>query len=122
MSKLSKEQIQGLTQKSYLYSRVYLMCDGYKISLTEFRSQNSIRTVLYVNGVYDGKWLPPDADYPESKFYSFMKIRIKKNILKPKCRKMETKILDRRTLDFASVGQALRHINKVCDSVSIIEE
>lgn len=121
MSKLSKEQIKNLSSRSYMYSGLQLMCDGQKIKLIEFRSKNRIHATAYVNGHLKGEWLAPYADFPESKFFQFMKVRVKKNPLKPKCRKMEIKILKRRAMDFASIGQALRHLNTVCDSVEVIE-
>lgn len=122
MSKLSREQIKELTAKSYLYSKLYLKCDGFRITVVEFRSKNKIMSTLYVNGNLDGKWLTPKAEYPESKFYPFMRLRVKKNIFNPKCKKMETKIRERRDMGFASVGQVLRHLNKVCDSVEVVED
>ena len=117
MSKLSKSQIKGLENKIGWHQPVALMCDGFKVTLNEYRYKNSIRIVIYVDGWSRGKWLQPGSKFPESKFFPFMKIRVKQNVLDPKCRKMETVTLENRTHDFANAGQALRHLNKVCDSV-----
>ncbi|MDO5770390.1 MAG: hypothetical protein Q4P13_12880 [Psychrobacter sp.] len=122
MSKLTKEEIKRLESTVCMFNGFQLMCDGYKITIKEYRSENSIRAALYVNGAVKGAWLAPDAEFDESKFYKFMQIRVKKNILEPKCRKTETKTLKSRDMDFSSVGQALRHLNKVCDSVEIYED
>ncbi|AOY43445.1 hypothetical protein AOT82_1066 [Psychrobacter sp. AntiMn-1] len=40
----------------------------------------------------------------------------------PRSKKKEKVDLGMRRPDFASIGQALRHLNKVCDNVSIVEE
>lgn len=122
MPKLSARQIKELSSTGFLFSRLHLVCDGFDIKLVEHRYVNGIRTAVYVNGGIKGIWLSEDSDWPERKFYPFMKIRVKKNILKPDCRKTETKVLKRRDVDFASIGQALRHLNSVCDSVELIEE
>lgn len=121
MSKLSKEQIKTLSAETYLYSGLQLRCDSHEIKLSEYRNKNSIRVAMYVDGWVKGIWLKEDADHPESKFYPFMKIRVKENVLKPKCKKMKIVTLKNREIDFANIGQALRHLNKVCDSVEVIE-
>lgn len=122
MSKLSREQIKALTAKGYMYFGLLLLCDGHKVRLTEERYKNSIRAEVYVDGWFRGRWLNSSSEHVESKFYPFMKITVKKNPFDPKCRKRETVILDNRVSWFANIGQALRHINKVCDSVEVIED
>lgn len=118
MPKLSKEQIKQLSGKSYMYSALRLICDGYRISLDERLLDRKLRVVLYVNGHLKGGWiLDPDL-HPESKFYMPRVRHVKKSPRSKKTVKIDMGV---RRVDFASIGQALRHLNKVCDSVELIE-
>lgn len=119
MSKLSKEQIKQLTAKNFVFGRLKLKCDGYIITLRDGIYKRKIRTELSVNGWLKGEWLfEPDA-YPESKFYMPYVRYIQKSARSKKKEKVD---LGMRRPDFASIGQALRHLNTVCDSVEVIEE
>lgn len=119
MSKLSKEQIKELSAKKFIFGRLKLKCDGYVITLRDGIYKRKIRTELSVDGWLKGEWLiEPDA-HPESKFYMPFVRYVKKSARSKKREKIE---LDMCRPDFASIGQALRHLNKVCDSVEIIEE
>ncbi len=118
MPKLSKEQIKNLS-KTGLYMTRKLMCDGYKISLRDRLIGRQIRTECFVNGEFKGVWFLDPDEHPESKFYMPFVRYIKKS---PRSKKKEKVDLGMRRPDFASIGQALRHLNKVCDSVEVIEE
>ncbi len=117
MPKLSKEQIKNLS-KTGLYMTRKLMCDGYKISLCDRLIGRQIRTQCFVNGELKGVWFLEPDEHPESKFYMPFVRYIKKS---PRSKKKEKVDLGMRRPDFASIGQALRHLNKVCDSVEIIQ-
>lgn len=117
MSKLSKEQIKRITDTASMFSSVNLMCDGYKISLQEQLVKRQLRVGLYVNGSIKGKWFVDPEDHAEIKFYRQRFMYIKKS---PRSKKKEA-IEVMRSPHFASIGQALRHLNKVCDSVELIE-
>ncbi len=119
MPKLSKEQIKALTDKPTEYVTINLMCDGYRVSLQDSLVKRKLRTQLYVNGSFKGKWFVHPDEHPESKFYMPYIRCIKKS---PRSKKKEKVDLGMRRPDFASVGQALRHLNTVCDSVEVIEE
>lgn len=118
MSKLSKEQIKALSAKSYMYSGLKLMCDGYTISLQEQLDKRRLRVYLFINGEMKGRWFIEESQCPESKFYRQRFMYIKKSPYSKKKESIETI----RHVDFASIGQALRHLNAVCDSVEVIEE
>lgn len=117
MSKLSKEQIKALTDKPTEYVTIRLMCDGYRISLQDSLVKRKLRTQLYVNGSFKGKWFVHPEDHAEIKFYRQRFRYIKKS---PYSKKKEAIEMIRHA-DFASIGQALRHLNTVCDSVEVIE-
>lgn len=119
MSKLSKEQIKTLSSKHYLYSFLRLKCDGREITLFEKLFQRKLRVVLYVDGSLKGGWIVDPKLHPESKFYLPVVVYRKKSLRSKKKERIE---FDMRQPDFASIGQALRHLNKVCDSVEVIEE
>lgn len=118
MSKLSKEQIKALTDKPTEYVTIRLMCDGYRISLQDRLHGRQMRTQLFVNGKFLGKWFIEHESCPEIKFYRQRFFYIKKSPYSKKKKAIEMI----RHADFASVGQALRHLNTVCDSVEVIEE
>ena len=119
MSKLSKEQIKRIADKSYMFGSVRLLCDGYKISLQERLDKRQLRVQLYVNGRIQGKWFIEKNQCPETKFYREFHRYIKTG---PKPSQKERVDVGVRQGDFASAGQALRHLNTVCDSVEVIED
>ena len=114
MAKLSKEQIKQLTDRPALYTTIRLMCDGYHIALQDTLVKRQMRTALFVNGSMKGKWLV----HPESKFYRRHVRYYKKDI---NSKALERIDLDMCQSDFASIGQALRHLNSVCYSVEIYQ-
>ncbi len=117
MPKLSKEQIKRLTDRPMLYVTIRLACDGYEVSLQDIVLFRQVRTQLYVNGEFRGAWFVHPEQHPEIKFYRQRFVNVKTG-MRGKTDAVETI----RHSDFASVGQALRHLNKVCDSVEVIEE
>lgn len=119
MSKLSKEQIKRIADTASMFSSVNLMCDGYQITLRERLVQRKLRVVLFVNGHLKGGWIIDPELHPESKFYMPHLRSVKKS---PRSKKMVKVDMGVRRVDFASIGQALRHLNTVCDSVEVIEE
>lgn len=119
MSKLSKEQIKRIADTASMFSSVNLMCDGYQITLRERLVQRKLRVILYVDGHLKGGWIIDPELHPESKFYMPHLRSVKKS---PRSKKMVKIDMGVRRVDFASIGQALRHLNTVCDSVEIVEE
>ena len=117
MPKLSKEQIKRIADTASMFSSTRLMCDGYKISLQEKLVKRQLRVGLYVNGSIQGKWFVNPEGHAEIKFYRQRFMYIKQS---PRSKKKEA-IETMRHADFASIGQALRHLNAVCDSVEVIE-
>ena len=118
MSKLSKEQIKRIADTASMFSSIRLLCDGYRISLQDSLVKRKLRTQLYVNGSFKGKWFVHPEEYAESKFYMPYVRYIQKSARSKKKEKVD---LGMRRPDFASIGQALRHLNTVCDSVEVIE-
>ena len=119
MSKLSKEQIKRIADTASMFSSVNLMCDGYQITLREQLVQRKLRVILYVDGHLKGGWIINPELHPESKFYMPRLRSVKKSPRSKKVERVETGV---QQVDFAGIGQALRHLNTVCDSVEIIEE
>lgn len=119
MGKLNKEQIQQLTDKQVVFGAIKLKCDGYVITLQDGLYKRKVRTRLYVNNAMNVDWWVEPDKHPESKFYLPSVIYRKKS---PRSKKKEKIELDMRQPDFASVGQALRYLNKVCDNVSLVED
>lgn len=118
MPKLSKEQMKRLESTASMFSSINLMCDGYKITLKERLIERKLRVILYVNGELRGSWIIAPGLNAESKFYMPSFRYVKKSPRSKKLEKIETGV---KKVDFASIGQALRHLNKVCDSVEIYE-
>lgn len=119
MSKLSKEQIKRIADTASMFSSTRLMCDGYTISLQEQLDKRRLRVYLFINGEMKGRWFIEESQCPETKFYREFHSYIK---LGPKGSQKERVDVGVRQGDFASIGQALRHLNAVCDSVEVIEE
>lgn len=119
MSKLSKEQIKSLEKKSFMCAEIQLLCDGYKVSLKERLVKRTLRVLLFIDNTINADHLLDPADHAESKFYRPYVRYYKKSPRSKKREKMDMGICKP---DFASFGQALRHINKVCDSVQIVDE
>ncbi len=123
MAKLSKEQINNLVAGFGFFSRIQLLCDGYKVTLQECRSGNKIRVSIYINGKFEGKWLLVKNNCDESKFFlpRFFTVKSPK-IKRNKVVEVKERVKsDMKQHDFASAKQALNHINKVCDDVKILE-
>lgn len=119
MSKLSRDETKRIADKASMFSSVNLKCDGYQITLREKLVQRKLRVILYVDGHLKGGWILDPELHPESKFYMPYVRHMKKS---PRSKKKVRIEGHTRQVDFASVGQALRHLNKVCDSIEVIEE
>ncbi len=117
MAKLSKEQIVELKRR-FIFRRVILLADGYKLTLKESRFKQQLRVELFVNGTWNGKWITCPDEYVESKFYMPWISYVKKS---PRSNKRKPLDMGMRRPDFASIGQALRYLNKVCDDIEILE-
>ena len=118
MPKLSRSQIKGLENKIILFQSISLICDGYKITLEEHLQNRRLRVYLFINGEMKGRWFLEENKCPETKFYREFHRYIKTG---PKGSQKERVDVGVRQGDFASAGQALRHLNTVCDSVEAIE-
>lgn len=119
MSKLSKDQIKSLEKKSFMCAEIQLLCDGYKVSLQERLVKRTLRVLLFIDNTINADHLLDPAGHAESKFYRPYVRYYKKS---PRSKKREKMDMGVCKPDFASIGQALRHINKVCDSVQIVDE
>lgn len=133
---LSKEQKEFILKTlDSQFQMVYLMCDGYEVSLQLERVQNlKLAIGIYVNGWMKGDWLLHPADHPESKF---LPIR-SKALWKPKQKQEIIKTFGKRqayknfpSLDekiemkgshFSSGRAALNHLIKVSDSIELLAE
>lgn len=134
--KLSKQQIEVLAQSlSHPYgSGVKLLCDGYEVTLQVGAVKAmSYRVMTYVNGHFKGSWFGlSKPDCPEQKFM--------RKLVRPRCspaKKREgEKIMGKRYVnnnpyyseiqtsywpDWPSGKAALNHLNKVCESVQLVE-
>lgn len=133
--KLSKEQIDVLAASlAHPYGGgVTLLCDGYKVNLTVQRAKGmTYRVMTYVNGYFKGIWCGLHNEHPEQKFM--------RKLVKPRCspkhkREME-KIMGKRHVknvpyysekqtsywpDWPNGKAALNHLNKVCESIQLVE-
>lgn len=133
--KLSKDQIEVLAKDlSHPYGRgVKLLCDGYTVHLVVERYKGmTYRVMTYVNGVFKGTWFSSKNAHPEQKFL--------RKLVRPLCspakkREME-KIMGKRHIkndpyysathtsywaDWANGKAALNHLNRVCESVELVE-
>ncbi len=118
MSKLTKVQIDELVANAGLFLPIYLMADGYKITLKQIIVDGKLRVQLYINGVFKGKWITKLDGDEEGKFFMPW-VSHKKCPYTGKRRKIE---INMRRPYFASFGQALRHINKISDNVEVCYE
>lgn len=131
--KLSKEQKQAfIDELSKPYGRVFLLCDGYRITLSvERTSQLSYRVITYVNGVWEGKWMSGKNDFPEQKFLN----RRERSVVTPKQKAQAEKAFGKRLvakdpwyskkiviyhISWASGKAAINHLCRVCDSIEIL--
>ncbi|MGP5553493.1 hypothetical protein [Psychrobacter celer] len=112
-TKLTKKQIDELKNKVI----VELMCDGFKVQLVQRIYKNKVLYLLYVNGKVDTDWLYKPDEHIESKFYRPHIVYRKRSA---RSKKMEKIDLECKKVSYASVGQALRYLNKVCDSVELV--
>lgn len=129
---LPKDQKERVTSALSLpYGRVELIADGFAV-LFQVHEVKALhyRVMVYVNGVFHGKWLL--NDHPESKFYREVQHPVwtpaeKSRLVKQFGKRLAEKefgisktFIARRT-DFASGKAALSHLLKVCDAVSVVK-
>jgi len=132
MAKLSKEQKDLiLKQLNCQFNAVYLMCDGYEITLKMERYKMKLVISIYVNGSVKGAWAVKPEEHPESKFLashqkSYYSAKRKAEIIKifGKCKANKRYNLEQKfeyKLPFFSTAQAaLNHLIKVSDSIELI--
>lgn len=132
--KLNKEQKDELARKlDTPWGQVELRCDGYDVTLSVQRYKGmQYRVLTYVNGSIKGEWFRGDKPAPESKF---LRKSVRPN-LSPSQRKEWEKKLRKRFVkndpfasgsvtlflpDWASGKAAISHLDKVCDSIEVIQ-
>lgn len=113
VSKLTKKQIDELKNKTM----VELLCDGFKVEVIGKIVKNKVRYLVWVNGDIDINWLHKPEEYTQSKFYRPHIVYRKRSARSKKMNKIDLEI---KRVDYASMGQALRYLNKACDSVELI--
>lgn len=129
---LPKDQKDRVTSALSLpYGQAELLADGFTIQL-QVREVKALsyRVMVYVNGVFAGKWLL--HDHPESKFFR----KVERSAWSPAKKKELIKKFGKRLAekefgisktfsvvlpDFASGKAALSHLLKVCDAVSVVK-
>ncbi len=133
--RLSKAQIAALASRlSAPYaSPINLMCDGRRITL-EIRLVKALqyRVMTFVDGSFKGAWSFSEQALPEQKFLRKSIIHLygpakKAELIKRVGKKFALTLgVDKtRTLfwpDWPNAKAALNHLNKVCESVELIEE
>lgn len=133
--KLSKPQIEVLAASLAhpFGSGVKLLCDGYTITLrVEAAEKMSYRVMTYVNGEFKGLWRSAKNECLESKFLR----KLVKPLCSPSSKRKAEKVLGKRYVkknpyysetqtsywpDWSSGKAALNHLNRVCESISLVE-
>lgn len=137
MATLPKEVREKLIEDlSGPFGSVHLDCDGYRISLqVRMKDKSGMRYVvcLFVNGVFEGKWVHPEPSHPEQKFLR----RVERFLFSPKERehfiKMEVLCGTKRKeavakanrkfvlfdYVFSTPRSAINHLLRACDSVAL---
>lgn len=122
-----------LEQLNSPFETVYLMCDGYEITLKIERYKMKLVIGIYVNGSIKGDWLINPKDHPESKFLairykSYYSPKNKAEIIKVFGKREANKRFD---LDkkheyklpyFNTANAALTHLIKVSKSIELLTE
>lgn len=112
-TKLTKKQIDELKNKR----EVQLLCDGFHLRIYHAIIGNQVRVFLRIDGEINVDWMLNPDKHTESKFYMPAIKYLKMSKRSKKKTKFDT---GRKNVDYASMGQALRYLNKVCDSVEVI--
>lgn len=136
MSKLSKEQKAFILKTlNSQFQMIYLMCDGYEVSLKLERVQNlKLAIGIYVNGWMKGGWLLNPKEHAESRFFP----NRTKSIYSPKKKEEIIKVFGKRraykefpNLDgkiqmksthFSTAQSAINHLSKVSESIVLLTE
>ncbi|PJC11852.1 MAG: hypothetical protein CO066_13460 [Comamonadaceae bacterium CG_4_9_14_0_8_um_filter_60_18] len=134
--KLSKQQIDVLAASlAHPYGNgVTLLCDDYMVTLkVEAAEAMNYRVMTYVNGHFKGIWCGlAKQDCPEQKFL--------RKMVRPRCspakKRVMEKVMGKRYVknkpyyseqwisywpDWVSGKAALNHLNRVCESVELVE-
>lgn len=136
-NKLTKEQLDALAQNlSFPYHFVKLMCDGYTVDLIvapKNKTGMSFCVETYINGTFKGEWFSSKNTYPEQKFLNrrtrqlFNKAaieRYEKNLGKRYAKQFmagHQKTIVVYSFSWPSGKAALNHLNRVCESIEIVE-
>lgn len=133
--KLSKEQIAVLAKQiDCPFGSVKLLCDGYMIALQVERTRGlKYRVMTYVNGYFRGGWCGlSKQECPEQKFMRksvrpLYSVKFKRDMEKiigkrrvnndPHYKEVQTSYWP----DWPSGMAALKHLNRVCESVRLAE-
>lgn len=119
MGKLTKEQIEECEKKiTANFGGLELICDGFNIKLSEYRSGQKIRVACFVNGEIKGTWFMSSSNSPERLFYKDCKKSLKHQTYCKKNGIPPPKLWKQH--DFASGKDALRHLNKVCENIEVV--
>ncbi|WP_434353017.1 hypothetical protein VH441_07405 [Psychrobacter sp. HD31] len=110
--KLTKQQIDSLENEPL----IGLECDGYSIEIGRLIKKSKVRFLLMIEGDIDPNWLIEPDKHEQSKFY---RPAIKYYKASKRSKKMSKVDTGMRKIDYASMGQALRYLNKVCDSIEL---
>lgn len=129
--KLSKQQIDAAAQELNTGKDLHLNCDGYDITLRIERFKMRLVVGIYVNNKLKGEWLTQPENHVESKFFkssfkSFYSSARKATLIKEFGKRAVKKAIP--NLDakfeykvpyFTTALSALKHLNKVSDSIAI---
>lgn len=131
---LTKEQKAFIfKQLNSLFKTVYLMCDGYEITLKIERYKMKLVIGIYVNGSIKGDWFIDSKNHPESKFLairhkSHYSAKNKAEIIKAFGKREANKRFDLdkkyeyRLPYFNTAQVALNHLIKVSESIELVTE
>lgn len=129
--KLSKQQIEAAAEELNTGNHLRLNCDGYDITLRIARLKMRLVIVIYINDQLDPKWLTEHEQHPESKFLrssfksiysSAKKTRLIKMYGKRAVKKIVPNLdakLEFKVHYFTTALSALKHLNKVSNSIAI---
>ena len=132
--KLTKDQIATLSsQLSNPYSLpIYLLCDDRKITL-EVRLYKALqyRVMTFIDGSFKGDWVLSGTAHPEQKYLRKSVRNLyppakRAKLIKEFGKKLAEKIGANKTQtlywsDWPNARAALNHLNKVCESIEVVE-
>ncbi len=122
LSKQEKDKIKS--RLDFIYGSVYLQCDGYLVAARLGRiSKTQLGIIVYVDGVFKGKWL--DTTKPSEEGKRFFPLH-KKRMYTPKEARLFKKRVDEcffyyRKPWFSSPKTFLRHLIKHNDDIRLLD-